>query len=48
MDAINNLYNFVLDGNSGPEAGEEAGMIPTEPQTLQDLGLPRYSWGISP
>src|SRR3989339_287268 len=40
MDAMNNLYQITLDDSSGPKAGEGAGMVPAEPQTLQELGLP--------
>ncbi|HZK13107.1 MAG TPA: hypothetical protein VFC55_01205, partial [Desulfobaccales bacterium] len=44
MDAMNNPYGIKSESTSGPEAGpeagEEAGISRTEPQSLQDLGLP--------
>ena len=45
MDAMNTLYKITLDGSSGPKAGEGAGMVPAEPQTLQELGLPSLFLG---
>jgi predicted ATPase with chaperone activity len=45
MDAMNNLYQITLDDSSGPKAGEGAGMVPAEPQTLQELGLPSLFLG---
>jgi len=45
MDAMNNRYGIASDGVPGPEAGGEAGMSRTAPQSIQDLGLPSLFLG---
>src|SRR5512147_2572144 len=41
MDPMHDREQLALDGGSGPGAG----MVPAEPQTLQDLGLPSLFLG---